>query len=110
MHDKQYLNCNGKIFNADKLLISPNNRSFRYGDGFFETMKMINGKIVLEALHMERLFNSLQLMQFDKPAYFTASYIQQQIQDLVIANDHRQLARVRLMVFRGNGDLYEVED
>ena len=71
---------------------------------------MINGKIVLEALHMERLFHSLQLMQFDKPDYFTPAYIHQQIQDLVIANNHHQLARVRLMVSRGAGGLYDVED
>src|SRR3954451_7155972 len=101
---------NDRLHPSNALLISPNNRSFRYGDGFFETMKMINGKIILEALHMERLFHSLQLMQFDKPDYFTPAYIHQQIQDLVIANNHQQLARVRLVVSRGEGGLYDVED
>ena len=42
----QYCMYNGKLYPFDALLISPDNRSFRYGDGFFETMKMINGKIV----------------------------------------------------------------
>jgi len=108
--NNQYCIYNGKLYPSNTLLISPNNRSFRYGDGFFETMKMINGEIVLEALHMERLFHSLQVMQFDKPDYFIPAYIHQQIQDLVIANNHRQLARVRLMVFRGEGGLYDLED
>src|SRR5690242_9301840 len=102
-----YLNYNGRLYPPNILLISPENRSFRYGDGFFETMKMINSNIILEELHMERLFHSLQLMQFDKPDYFTPSYILRQIQDLVIANNHRQLARIRLMVFRGDGGLYD---
>jgi len=105
-----YLNYNGKLYPSDTLLISPDNRSFRYGDGFFETMKMMNGNIILEKQHSERLFHSLQVLQFDKPDYFTPVYIHQQIQNLVIANNHRQLARVRLMVFRGNGGLYDVED
>lgn len=106
----QYLMYNGKLYPSGALLISPHNRAFRYGDGFFETMKMINGSIVLEALHLERLFYSLQIMQFDKPDYFTPTYIQQQIQMLTTNNGHQQLARVRLMIFRGNGGLYDVAD
>jgi len=102
-----YLIYNGERYSSGALLISPENRSFRYGNGFFETMKMINGNIVLEALHMQRLFQSLQVMQFCKPNYFTPAYIQEQIQTLTLQNDHQSLARVRLMVFRGNGNLYD---
>jgi branched-subunit amino acid aminotransferase/4-amino-4-deoxychorismate lyase len=108
--NSQYYLSNGKLYPSNTLLISPDNRSFRYGDGFFETMKMISGKIILEFLHLERLFHSLEVMQFDKPDYFTPAYIHQQIQDLVTANNHQQLARVRLVVFRSNGGLYDVDD
>jgi branched-chain amino acid aminotransferase len=82
MQANQYLHHNGKIYKADKLLISPNNRSFRYGDGFFETMKMINGKIILADYHFERLFKSLELLQFDKPNYFSADYLKTHIEEL----------------------------
>ena len=60
------LNYNGKLYKEDEPIISANNRSFRYGDGFFETMKMFNGKIVLRDYHFERLFSSLELLQFEK--------------------------------------------
>lgn len=110
MHDKQYLNCNGKIFNAGKLLISPNNRSFRYGDGFFETMKMIKGKIMLAESHFERLFSSLELLQFEKPNYFTVDYLKKNIEELAKKNHHSKLARIRLMIYRGEGGLYDPEN
>ena len=110
MHDKQYLNCNGKIFNADKLFISPNNRSFRYGDGFFETMKMINGEIMLPDYHFERLFASLELLQFEKPNYFTVDYLKKSIEELAKQNHHSKLARIRLMIYRGDGGLYDPEN
>ena len=101
---------NGKLYPSDTLLISPDNRSFRYGDGFFETMKMINGNVILKELHMERLFCSLELMQFDKPEYFTPAYMLQQIQALAHENGHEQLTRIRLVVFRGNGSLYDEDN
>lgn len=106
----EYLHYNGKIYDADTLLISPNNRSFRYGDGFFETMKMINGKIILEDYHFERLFASLELLQFEKPDFFTAAYLQEQTRELAKKNNHSKLARIRLMIFRGNGGLYDPND
>jgi len=34
-----FLQYNGKTYKADKLLISPDNRSFRYGDGFLKPSK-----------------------------------------------------------------------
>ena len=104
------LNYNGKMYRSDKLLISPDNRSFRYGDGFFETMKMINGQIILADDHFERLFSSLALLQFEKPNYLTAHYLQEQIKELAKKNYHNKLGRIRLMVFRGNGGLYDPEN
>ncbi len=106
----QYLIYNGKIHSPDELLISANNRSFRYGDGFFETMNMIDGNIVLQDFHFERLFSSLQKMQFDKPDFFTENYVLQQIQKLVQINNHQNLSRIRLMIFRSDGNLYDVEN
>jgi len=104
------LNYNGKLYNEGELLISPNNRSFRYGDGCFETMKMIRGKIVLRDLHFERLFSSLETLQLDVPKFFTANTLEQQVFELAKANGHEKLGRVRLMIFRGDGGLFDVDN
>jgi branched-chain amino acid aminotransferase len=90
--------------------ISPNNRSFRYGDGFFETMKLVNGKIVLAQYHFERLFASLVQLQFEPPAFFTPSYLNDLVTELVLQNNHPQLARIRITIFRGDGGLYDPEN
>ncbi len=104
------LNYNGKLYNEDELLISPNNRSFRYGDGCFETMKMIRGKIVLRDLHFERLFSSLETLQFDKSKFFTANTLEQQVFELAKANGHEKIGRIRLMVFRGEAGLFDIDN
>lgn len=106
----EYINWNGKIVKKDDFHISPDNRSFRYGDGFFETMKIMNGNILLAGYHFTRFFSSLQLLSFDVPVLFTAEYFTSQVQNLISKNNHSSLARVRLMVYRGNGGLYDPEN
>ncbi len=71
---------------------------------------MIRGKIILQNLHFERLFSSLRTMQFVAPLFFTKDYISEQIQKLVISNNHENLARIRVTIFRGDGGLHDVNN
>jgi branched-chain amino acid aminotransferase len=101
---------NGKFLAADEPALLASNRGFRYGDGVFETMKMVNGRIILEDLHFQRLFQSLQLLKFQPSPLFTTEILRKHIFDLCKENKCSQLARVRLTVFRGNGGIYEIND
>lgn len=98
---------NGKILPADEPALLVSNRGYRYGDGLFETMKISNGRIILQDYHFERLFSGLSLMRFEIPGLFTKEKISQEILQLCKKNGAEELARVRLSVFRGNGGLYD---
>jgi branched-chain amino acid aminotransferase len=102
---KVYLD--GKWLNADKADISIDNRSFRYGDGFFETIKCFHNGLPLWDYHAHRLFSTLKKLQFEKPSYFTSDYIKEAILELVKLNAHEKLARVRVTIFRGEGGIYD---
>jgi branched-chain amino acid aminotransferase len=104
-----YINFNGSFKNEDEQLIPVNNRAFRYGDGLFETMKSINGKLPLVEYHYQRLFSGMKELAFQQPSNFTPQFISQQITELIQKNNHLKRARIRLMIFRGNGGLYENE-
>ncbi len=110
MQLSDYINYNGKLYFSDEKIISASNRSFRYGDGFFETMKLIDGNIIFQDLHFERLFSSLRVMQFEKPDFFTKDYLLHQIKLLVKKNNQPHLCRIRITIFRGDGGLYDVEN
>lgn len=101
---------NGKYLNESEAAVSVNNRSFRYGDGCFETIKVINGKINLATFHVDRLFFSLQLLQFELPTFFTTEFVLRSIQQLTEKNRHQKRARVRLCIFADNGSLYDIEN
>jgi aminodeoxychorismate lyase len=107
MADSLFLFSDGKFLRTGKPLISPNNRSFRYGDGFFETMKWRTGELLLAKYHMERLFFSLEILKFKPPAFFTANYIIEAINTLIKKNQHHHLARVRITIYRGEGGIYD---
>ena len=87
-----------------------NNRSYRYGDGLFETMKVVQKQIVLERYHFERFFSSLELMGFKIPVILTAENFREQVLLLCEKNKCESLARVRWSVFRGNGGIFESLD
>jgi branched-chain amino acid aminotransferase len=76
------------------------NRSFRYGDGVFETIKAYKAKILLEQFHYDRLFLSLKMLQIENT--LQASTLSQLILELCKKNNCTDLARVRLSVFRND--------
>ncbi len=102
-----YVFVNGEMLQADEPALQVSNRSYRYGDGLFETMKMISGTILLKTFHFERLFSGLSLLKFEIQEFFTVELIENEILNLCKKNDCEKLARVRLSVFRGNGALYD---
>lgn len=105
-----YINYNGSILGEETPVASAHNRGLRYGDGIFETMKLIHGEIQLEKFHFERLFESLKALQFVLPADLTPEFLKEQIGLLVTRNEVRHAARVRLNLFRKNGGLYDLSD
>jgi len=98
---------NGKFRDDDKAVLLASNRSYRYGDGLFETMKVKDGVIQLAASHMQRLFDGLSILKMDVPALVTKDKLTDIILELCKQNRCEALARVRLSVSRGNGGLYD---
>ncbi len=101
---------NNKFYTNDSPVISPSSRGLRYGDGLFETMKSIKGNIINEDFHFERLFNGLALLKFDVPKTFSKNFIAKKIKELCSKNRHNDFVRIRLMIIRGNGGIFDPEN
>jgi len=110
MSPESYINFDGKIIRNNKPIILADNRSFRYGDGCFETMKLLNGKIILESYHLERLFKTVKAFQFNKTGFFISDKFKDEIIELAKRNHHKKAARIRVNVVRGSGGLYDSEN
>jgi len=107
---KKYFNYNGRFFADDENVLPKDDRSYRYGDGLFETMKLINGNISLGDYHFERLFSGLNVLKFHISVLFTKQKIEKEIKELSKKNECERSARIRLSVSRGNGGLYDCDN
>ena len=110
MSHLNYYNLDGKIFLESENNISVNNRSFRYGDGFFETMKLIDGIIQLKELHFERIANSFKTLGFIVGKHFSFDNLEKEIVELAKKNHHHHLGRIRITFYREDAGLYEVKN
>ena len=98
------INFNGNIV-EDHLKLGVNNRAFKYGDGLFETMKIIDGKVVFVEDHYFRLMASMRMLRMYISMGLTLEFFENEILKTVTANKLTD-ARVRLSVFRKDGGLY----
>lgn len=105
-----YFNFNGKVFKENSLIVGPDNRGLRYGDGIFETLKIKDGQVILEDEHFARLWNGMQVLQFEIPKQFTPEKLKRELMQLVEKNGHSNGARIRLNIFRGDGGLYDAKN
>jgi branched-chain amino acid aminotransferase len=103
----EYFNYNGKIYANGSAVIAENSRGLRFGDGLFETMRAIEGRVDLIDEHFARLWKGMKLLQFDLPKLFTPDLLEGQVLSLLKKNGHHKKARIRLTVFRGDGGLHD---
>ena len=103
------INFNGVIQDSD-LQLTVSNRSFLYGDGVFETLKIVNNKILFFEDHYFRLMASMRIVRMEIPMTFTMEYLEEQILKLVEVLSIKDNARVRFTVFRNEGGFYLPND
>lgn len=109
MENNRYFNYNGVISVGGDKLIGIHNRSFRYGDGLFESMCWRNGAIQFLDYHLERLHKGMNLLKLEGAQLFDAFFVRQEVRHLMKKNGLQGAVRIRLSVFREGGGLYSPE-
>lgn len=104
------INFNGSLFAEENLNLSIRNRGFKYGDSIFETIKVVNNKVVFWEDHYFRLMASMRMLRMKIPMAFTLEYLQDEILKTINAfGEEHTSFRVRLTIFRKDGGLYKPE-
>jgi aminodeoxychorismate lyase len=91
---------NGRFVPEDQAVVSVLDRSFLYGDGLFETMRVFNGKPFRWNQHLERLGRGAEFLKIKPP--FSPEALRKFAEEL-IAKNHLPDALLRLTLSRGIG-------
>lgn len=101
-----FVSFNGSLIEDKNFKIGKENRSFKYGDGFFETILCLNGEIKLIDFHFDRLLAACKVFQYKVPKTFNLKFLKNEIVQLLEINK-LSLARIRLMLYRQGAGLYQ---
>ena len=99
------INFNGTIVSEDASILVQN-RGFLYGDAVFETVKIVNSKILFLEDHYFRLMSSMRVVRMEIAMNFTMEYLEEQILCLIKNNLLESSARARITVYRNDGGYY----
>lgn len=105
----QYLLFNDEFHSTDAPLLIASNRGFRFGDGLFESMRMINNKLQLADLHADRLIAGMKALKMEGHALMDDYFIRQKTADLAKKNRWNGNVRFRLSVYRQGAGVYTPE-
>lgn len=98
------INFNGKILDESDQL--SNNRGFLYGDAVFETLKIVNNKILFWEDHYFRLMSSMRIIRLDIPETYTPEFLKENIIKIHQKKSLTANSRVRITVFRYSSGKY----
>ncbi|TRX39691.1 aminotransferase class IV [Flavobacterium restrictum] len=99
------INCNGTIVSQESDILH-SNRAFLYGDGVFETVKIVNNTILFLEDHYFRLMAAMRVVRMEIPMNFTMEYLEEQILLTAQHNSCMASARGRITVYRNDGGFY----
>lgn len=97
---------NEQLVQSTEHCFGPYNRSYLYGDGLFESMHIYGGEIPLIHKHINRLVESMMLLEMEVPTFYSGQYFSALAKRIFNKNNITGSARIRLHVFRKQGGLY----
>ena len=95
---------NGYVIEKGEKLFNSGNRSFKYGDGVFETMKVVDGEVLYWEEHFKRLEFGIKTLKLENTIY-TKEYWEKEIEKIIQKNYYK-FAKIRLTVYRDSPGLY----
>ena len=100
---------NGQFIPEDEFRLPFTNRAFQYGDGFFETIMVVNSSLRFWQDHLDRIREAAQALHLELPLYFFEPTFEQVLLKLANTNGVLHYSRLKFKVWRAGAGLYTPE-
>ncbi|RZJ67740.1 MAG: aminotransferase class IV [Flavobacterium sp.] len=99
------------MLNYNGGLIAPihpklDNRGLLMGDGVFETVRILDGKVLFLEDHYFRLMSSMRIVRMEIPMTFTMEFFESQLLLAAESENCTDSGRARITVYRSGGGFY----
>lgn len=101
-----YVNNNGQVLENTGFTLEAGNRAHLYGDGLFESIRVMNGVPLNLEAHFLRLIDGAVALKMRVPSFLTLDYFSAKITELVQKSEITAGARVRFSLDRISGGTY----
>ncbi|MFK7901014.1 MAG: aminotransferase class IV, partial [Cyclobacteriaceae bacterium] len=105
-----FVSYNFQLIDEKEVCISAYDRSFLYGDGFFETIAYKNGEIRFLNDHFARMKRATSIFSIELNPKIDTSFLETAIQELIEKNNLSDEVKININVWRTEGGLYGSEN
>lgn len=101
-----YVNSNGTILVNDGPTLQAGNRGHLYGDGVFESVRIMNGKALNMENHVKRMLEGAKMIKMRPSVFFTTEFFEEKVQQLIEMSEIKEGGRCRISLDRMSGGTY----
>ncbi len=101
-----YVNNNGEVLSSSNPTIKTGNRAFLYGDGVFESIRIINGKPINLENHVKRMIEGAKTLKMRPPSFFSVSFFEEKIVELAQRSGIHFGGKCRISLDRSSGGTF----
>lgn len=101
-----YVNNNGEVLPNEGATIAAGNRSYLYGDGLFESVRILNGKAINLQNHHKRLMDGAKVLKMRVPSFYTVDFFASKIQELLDKSEIKEGGKCKISIDRSAGGTY----
>jgi branched-subunit amino acid aminotransferase/4-amino-4-deoxychorismate lyase len=105
----KFIKFNNQIIAKETPLFTLANRSFSYGDGFFESIRITGAEMPFIKNHFERIKETANILEINLDPTITVEWLQESVKELAIKNGVDQEGKARINFYRNEGGLYAPE-
>ena len=104
-----YINNNGTLLTNDAPTIQAGNRGHVYGDGVFESIRIMNGVPLNMDNHIRRLLEGAKAIKMRPASFYTTQFFEDKIIELCKKSEISEGGRCRISLDRVTGGAYKPE-
>lgn len=101
-----YVNNNGEVLSNESYVLRSGNRAHLYGDGIFESIRIINGRPINLTNHINRMLEGAKKLKMRVPSFYDQEFFEGKINELIEKSGITHGGKCRISLDRATGGTY----